>query len=159
MKGLNMNNDSYNNDDGNLLLSFELLHLLQWLIDHEEDELKRLVAKAVKHGYRDTSVTCSDFVEMQVSDPAIQHSIVEFLGLMDTLLFESHNEQDVDEVLSRSAIPALNQIDSSVCNQDVVETSLDKAHAQLQKDPKENVQELLLKELLKRWKPAKKNMN
>lgn len=145
--------------EGNLLLSFELLHLLQWLIDHEGEALKKLVEKAVKAGYKTPGYPSNDFVELQVSDPNIQQSIVEFLSLMDSLLLEAHHEQTVQKTLDHLAVPALNHIDSKICNEEVVQMSLEKASSRMKCHPEQNHQEVVLKELLKRWKPAKKSMN
>lgn len=153
------NNDGFDFSDGNLLLSCELLYLLQHLVENEPEALRGLVAKAVQGGYKHNPIASHDYVEVQVTDPNIQQSIVEFLGLMDSFLFEAHQEQDVKRHIHKNAIPALNQIDSKVCDEETVQMSLEKTSTQLCDKPEESAQDILLKELLKQWKPIKKTIN
>ena len=109
------NNDSFEfNGDGSMLLSYELLYLLQWLMDHEADSLQKLIAKAVSKGYRPATLATNDFVEVQLNDTMLHQSIVEFLGLMDSMLLDLEQEQSIQRVLDRITIPALKQIDSKI---------------------------------------------
>ncbi len=111
-----MNNDGFDfTANGNALLSFELLYLLQWLMEHESDSLKNLIEQATKNGFTKKTMQSNDFVELQFNDPNIQSSIVEFLGLMDSLLIEVESEQFVENILTRTSLPALKQIDSFNC--------------------------------------------
>jgi len=148
-----------NNNNGQFVLSYELLYLLQWLVDHEAEALKKIIARAVRQGFRDSITnTTHDTIELQSSDAHIQNSIADFLSLLDILLLESTNEQGVKKSLERNMIPALNQIDSTICNNETVESSLMKASSKLDTDSNEKLQDALLKELLKQWKPDKKFM-
>lgn len=152
------NHDQFNSDgNGQFVLSYELLYLLQWLIDNESETLKKMINRAIKQGFKEQRMQSNDIVEVQISDN-IQQSIVDFLGLLDTLLMESTNENSVQKVLQSNQIPALNHIDSSVCDNETVQGSLDKTTSKLKGHPEQNAQEILLKELLKRWKPQKKNV-
>lgn len=152
-----MNNDGFDfTADGNALLSFELLYLLQWLIEHETDSLKTLIEQATKNGFKKRTIQSNDFVELQFNDPNIQSSIVEFLGLMDSLLLEIESEHSVENVINRASLPALKQIDSTFCDDDLVQASVEKTTTRLKHHPNENPKETLCRELLRRWKPAKK---
>lgn len=151
-----MKKNTLDNNNGQFVLSYELLYLLQWLVEHESETIKKLIHKAIKQGYRQQADRTNDFVELQVSD-AIQQSIVEFLGMMDAMLIDASQEQDVNKVLHHSLIPAIKHIDSSICDSNMVESSVEKATAHVKLHPEQNAQELLFKELLRRWKPHKKN--
>lgn len=149
--------DSFNVDnEKNIVLSYELLYLLRWLIEHESSALKKLVKKALKSGaLKSTNTTIHDYVEIHISDPNIQQSILEFLGFMDSLLMLVEHEEGT-YLMNNPSIPALNKIDSTICRQEVLQACLEQASLELQSNPNQNIQELLLKELLKRWKPTKK---
>ncbi len=148
-----------NNNNGQFVLSYELLYLLQWLVDHESESLKKIVARAVRQGFRD-SIThkTNDTIELQSSDAHIQNSIADFLSLLDILLIETTNEQGVKKSLERNMIPALNHIDSTICKNETVESSLIKASSKLDHTSNEKLQDALLKEILKQWKPDKKSL-
>lgn len=144
------------NDQGQILLTYELLFLLQWMIEHEADALKKIVVRALKNGFNSPDFRSNEVIEMHISDPTVHESITDFLGLIDSLLLESTAELDMQKNAELTLIPALKQIDSTVCTDDVVQSSLKKTNAQLHSNSKQNAQEILLKELLRRWKPDKK---
>src|SRR6476469_8267229 len=86
----NNNNDIFDDKkESSLLLSYELLQLLQWLMQHEMESLKVLIEKAVHAGYRDHDPQKNNFIELQVSDQHVYQSIIDFLDLMDFLLAET----------------------------------------------------------------------
>lgn len=145
-----------NSNDGQILLTYELLFLLQWIMEHESDALKKIIVRALKNGFDDPDYRSNEVIEMNISDPTIQECIVDFLGLMDSLLLEATTELDMQKNAELSLIPALKHIDSTMCDEEVVQSSLKKTNAQLHSNSKQNAQEILLKELLRRWKPDKK---
>lgn len=144
------------NDQGQVVLSYELLFLLQWIMEREADALKKIVVRALKNGFNSADFKINEVIEMQISDPIVHESIIDFLSLIDSLLLEATTELDVQKHAELTLIPALKQIDSTMCNEDVVQSSLKKANAHLHSNSKQNAQEVLLKELLRRWKPDKK---
>lgn len=144
------------NDQGQILLTYELLFLLQWIMEHESDALKKIIVRALKNGFNDPEFRSNEVIEMQISDPTIHDCIVDFLSLIDSLLLETTTELDMQKNAEMTMIPALKHIDSTICNDDVVQSSLRKTNAQLHSNSKQNAQEILLKELLRRWKPDKK---
>jgi hypothetical protein len=152
-------NNSFNSaNQGQVLLTYELLFLLQWLIEHESEALKKIIVRALKNGFNDPDFRNHDVVEMHITDPSIHQCIVDFLGLLDALLIESTSELAAQKNVERTLIPALNQIDSTICNDETVQGSLKKASNQIHHHPEENLQDILLKELLRRWKPDKKSL-
>lgn len=151
--------DSFNTNNGQFVLSYELLYLLQWLVDHEAEALKKIIARAVRQGFRDSIEKTQDTIELQTSDTQIQNSIADFLSLLDILLIETTNEHGVKKCLERNLIPALNHLDTTICTNDIVESSLVKASSKVDDDSsKESLQDALLKEILKQWKPDKKSV-
>jgi hypothetical protein len=89
----------------------------------------------------------------------IQHSIIEFFSMLETLLLESMKEQAVQKAVEKNLMPTIDHIDSTICDDATVRSSVEKATAKSELQPKANAQELLFKELLKRWKPSKNMMN
>lgn len=155
-----INETTFNhNSDGQVLLTYELLFLLQWIIENESEALKKVVVRSLKNGFNDPDFRNHEVVEMHIADPSIHQCIVDFLGLLDALLIEATTELSMQKNVERNLIPALNHIDSTICNDETIQGSLKKATSQIHHSPEENPQDILLKELLRRWKPDKKSLS
>jgi hypothetical protein len=160
------NNDSSNNNN-QFVISYELLCLLRWLTEHDAERLKKIISRAVVIGLKDELLKMEHFFDKHKKDmpeaehnlEEIQYSIVEFFGLLEALLIESLNEHAVQQAVEKNLMPAIDHIDATVCDNDTVRTSIEKATSKSEWNSKENAQEILFKELLKRWKPQKNVMN
>ncbi len=134
-----------------LVLSYELLQLLEWLIEHEAEALKKIVKRALSKGLNKKLKS-----RELPNASAIQGNVIDFLELLEILLFESNHEVNVSDVIRKNLMPAIDHIDISNFNAATVESSAAIASTKKEKNPNENAEELLFKELLKRWKPKKK---
>ena len=148
-----MKDDMMKPINNQFVISYELLHLLEWIVEHGSHELKQLVGKALAAGLRER-IHYTD-ADMHVAEE-MQDSIVDFFGLLEELLTETINEQAMIKAHEKNLMPALEHIDSTVCDTATVRSSLEKATTKMSKNPNANAQQLLFEELLKRWKPNKK---
>lgn len=139
-------------------LSIELLYLLYWLIEHDPTSLKKLVDHAVKHNFKSEveALLKSHSDDINASFEELQGSVGEFLHFADALLFESMQEHTMKQAVQKKLLPALEHIDSSICDQEIVADSVERATHNLNESNQDNTQELVLKELLKQWQPDKK---
>ncbi len=135
-----------------LVLSYELLQLLEWLMEHETDSLKRIIKRALGKGLNKELKRRPESYESH----ELQGNIIDFLELLEVLLVESGHELNVDSIVRKDLLPAIDHIDTSDFGSGLVESSAAIATTKKEKNPQENAQELLFKELLKRWKPKKK---
>jgi len=149
-KGFIMNNAQF-------VLSYELLALLRWLVDHDSDKLKKIISKSLKSGLQSTLHKLDQTEDAEVLNE-IQHSITDFLHLLEALLAEAISEQVKEKARQQKLLPAVDQIDTNQCDNNTVRFSLEKATSSLVDNPNANAKELLFKELLKRWKPIDKNI-
>ena len=140
-----------------VLLSYELLCLLQWLATHKTDKIKKMISKALVNGL-DHELQKKDTISKFNLTEDIQDGIVDFFTMLESLLLEASEEHAVNKALENNLMPAIGQIDSSICDDATVRSSIEGATSQMQKT-NGNPKELLLKELLKRWKPTDKNKN
>ncbi|KKP35394.1 MAG: hypothetical protein UR26_C0005G0008 [candidate division TM6 bacterium GW2011_GWF2_32_72] len=150
--------DDENSDQ--VVLSYELLHLLRWLIENEQSTLKRLVKKSLKKGLTEAIMQAAKNRDDE-KNPEIHYSITDFFGLMDDLLNEGLIEDASKQVLQQNLLSTIDQIDSSICDTSTLNQSLMQATSELEKNPHQNAKHALYKELLKTWKPfnSKKNIN
>lgn len=150
-----MNHEENNNT--HLTVSHELLLLLQWLITHEEKKLQNIIKKAMKSGLHleldNHSKHKTDAISSNLSE-----TVSDFFSLLEDCLTEvvdnniSHNQH-------QKMVPALDKIDSTVCDSTIIQSSLEKASTEFAKNPERNAHEILFHELLKNWKPDTKIMN
>lgn len=148
---------SLSQNDNQCTLSYELLIVLQWLIDHEAPRLKKLLLKGLACGLKEQLEQHEEYSH-NIDD--MQDSIVEFFGLLETLLAESMNEQTMQQALERNLLPALDHIDSTVCDDATVRFSVERATSKNTVSGDEKPQDVLFRELLRHWKPHnKKELN
>jgi len=138
-----------------VLLSYELLCLLQWLATHQTDKLKKMISKALIN-VLDNELQKKDTISQFGLAEDVQEGIVDFFTILESLLLEASEEHSVKKALENNLMPAIGQIDSSVCDDATVRSSIEGATSQINTTD-ENPKELLFKELLKRWKPTNKN--
>lgn len=146
-----MSNQQNNAPGDQFVLSYELLKLMRRIVEHHDEEFKQFISMVV----------AKQLLESRDSAEAInqedaQYAITDFLGLIEVLLMEIRNEQAINTVLQRQLMPAVDHIDTSSCDQQTIATSIMDATQKFEKNPRKNPQELLYKELLRNWKPAKK---
>jgi hypothetical protein len=149
-----MDNENILKSDGQFILSFELLQLIEWLIEHQPEELKKLIHRSLSQGLNNNILKAEEILE-SYSPEDMQNSVIDFFGLMEVLLLDALNERTHENVHTQF-IPMVNQIDQSFCDSTVVSSSIEKATTSLEKNSKQDPQAVLYKELLKNWKPKKK---
>jgi hypothetical protein len=151
-----INDESFERGDRyQFVISYELLMLLEWLIDHEHESLRALIKRAVDQGFPGHGVR-----HMRGNPEDLQQNIVEFFDLLDSMLGQVVSEDEAENALQRSLVPAINNIDSTMYDSGAFMTSVAKATAAAGRAKGVSAKEVLCKELLKRWKPHKKaNMN
>ncbi len=141
--------------DEQFSMSHELILLLQWLIEHDAERLKKLVDRAVTHGYAQhiQRIKNGDFQE---SLENAHDAVLLFFSALETMLIESLHEQSSSKTLVNNLLPALDLIDSMACDDAIVQESLEKVTTKIGNVQKTARQEILLREILKNWKPNKK---
>lgn len=143
--------------DNQLELSYELLYLLAWLCQYEVPALKKMIDRAVKHGLKHEYFDVDPAVMDAESYNNIQMSIVDFFALLEGLLMEAINDEAMNQTTQSDLTPMVEKIDSAAWDTATMQHSLEKTSQKMAHRPEANPKEILLKELLKRWKPQKKS--
>lgn len=145
-----MSNQHNNAPSDQFILSYELLKLMREIVEHHDDEFKQFLASILARQ------TESSQHEEPLSGEELQFAITDFLSLMEVLLIEIRNEEVTSSLLQRQLMPAVDHIDTANIDRETIANSIIDATAKFEKNPAKNPQELLFKELLRNWKPAKK---
>jgi len=154
--------------DNQFVISYELICLLKWLAYNNSSKMKKIIKKALESGLREELLKKNNIIDQSFGETTegpesaledIQMSMLDFFAMLEELLIESLDEQAVENALEKNLMPAIDQIDSSVCDDATVRFSIEKATSKREKNKSpQHLKETLLKELLKRWKPRKKNI-
>jgi len=143
--------------DEQFAISFELLCLLRWLIEHESDKFKKMVTKAVAQGLTQKLEHITGFSDNEALEDA-QENMIEFFSSLESILVDTLQEQARTTANEKKLMPALEQIDTTICDDTVLKFSLERARNKIVRNPEKNSQEILLKEILKNWNPNKKEV-
>lgn len=161
MKGMFMDRENFlleiTDKDEQFAVSYELLCLLRWLVEHDSDRLKKMVSRAVAKGLNEKIQHIQAYDDQEALEDA-HDNMIEFFSTLESLLIETIQEQSVQNNVQKGLIPVIEYIDSTACEDSLVQESIEKVHTQLSCKSNENVQEVFLKEMLKNWKPVKKNV-
>jgi len=144
--------------DEQFAISYELICLLKWILDHDTNKLKKIVTKSLSSGLKEKLRDKNYFSNEENVLEDIHQTILEFFVIMEDILLEALSEEAIKTALEQDLIPDIEKIDSTVCDDATVRFSVEKATSKIDKNPKEDPKDLLFKELLKRWKPNKKNI-
>ena len=151
-----MNKDSFSHDSNTqFALSYELLHLLRWLGEHDTEKLKKIISKAVAHGLHDTIQKTTSLADPKTLED-MHHGIIDFFELLDTLLSEAINHHVEQKAREKNLLPTIDHLDSSLFDTETLRCSVEKTTKKLDTNPHINPKEQLCKELLKQWKPLNK---
>jgi len=149
------NQNSYTNLESSsekLTLSYELLQLMEWLVDHEADALKKIIIRAFRNGFYDSIIK----TQKTNSPEIMQNNIVDFLSLLEMLLYETANEQAASNVIQKNKIPMVDHVDTLTIDPSSLRSTAAVVASKIERNPKTDAKEILFKELLKRWKPSTK---
>lgn len=145
-------NDQFNQTN-QFVITYELLSLLLWIIEHEDEALVKIVKKAFASGLQDEMKRDQPVNDAQLLEEA-QQGIIDFFGMLESHMLEAMHEQSIQRALEKNLLPAIDHIDTAICDNATVRMSVEKATSSTQ-DSNETAKEILYKELLKRWKPGK----
>lgn len=151
-------NDQFNDNSSQLVLSRELLTLLRWLLENDALRIQRLVEKAVQSGLDDQIRKELNDTTFNEAEAEAHLSIIEFLGLLEASLFEAMKESTARKAAQKKLLPAIEQIDNTVCDDETVRFSIEKAIERSNFSSDEHSKEVLFKELLRHWKPQNKKV-
>ncbi|MFC1842644.1 hypothetical protein ACFLYU_03235 [Candidatus Dependentiae bacterium] len=170
-------NIDFQENENQLVISFELICLLKWILENEDHKMKKIIEKALHSGLKE-ELNKKALLSKELMLDDIQMVLLDFFDMMETLLIDSLGQHAIKKVLEKKLMPSIDQIDSSVCDDATIRFSIEKAASKLEKNPQENftpendsiennspennnqknAKNILMEELLKRWKPRNKNM-
>lgn len=139
--------------DNQFVISYELLALLLWIIEHEDETLSNLVKKAFASGLKDKMPQNIQINDAHLLEEA-QQAIIDFFSIMESHMIESMHEQSVQKAIAKNLLPSIDQIDTAVCDDETVRLSVENT-TNMPTNSNETPKETLCRELLRNWNPQK----
>lgn len=133
-------------EEYNIVVSAELLQVLQWILEHEQDLLKSLIKKALHD-------TPHEFVQPPTTPEDMKAHITEFFAMLDALIQEVDQEELAQHDFNHFLVPAINHVDVTQCNAETIAKSINKLSATAGVKTSPQAKEIFCKALLRNWTP------
>lgn len=134
------------------VISYELLHLLHWLLKYEEAELSKLVTQAFVKGYEEKLKQQNLYDQIQHGDDVL-NSIVDFFNFLEQHIATIGSTQHSSKITDQHLMKTLDQIDPKRFDYDTIKSTVLATADKIKPKNKEEAKNLFLKELLKQWDP------
>jgi hypothetical protein len=133
-------------------ISKDVIRIFKWLMEYEPEALKKIIIKAINKGIKNDK----DLVHQ---DPAtLNNYILDFFIMLENIFYEILTDSMSNSELDKKLLSIIDQFDLNSYNLDDVELSILKVNNDKNlKKSNEQLKSILCKEILKRWKPAKKD--
>lgn len=144
-------------DSDQFVISYELIHLLHWIIKYEPELLRDLITKSFLQGIEDSLEQNKGLYAQLTNADNMHNSIVDFLNFAENHISIMTETEAVKQVMHKSMMPVMNRCDSQIVDREVVKSSFLTAveKGKISEDSDASQQQFF-KELLKQWKPSKK---
>lgn len=143
-----------NTDSTQLTVSYELLLLLNWIIIHEKDRFKKIIDKSLKTGLLvELEKTHMTDASNDALISRLQGNVADFFNLLELLLHNAVSESLEKTASQQKLMDTIDHIDGTMCDAETIRTSMHTVSSTLNNSSSLNAKELLLKEVLKKWKP------
>lgn len=153
-----MNQGPFDHDNNQFVVSYELLQLFSWLLEHEQESMRKLINKVIKNGLRERIVQSKHQDDQEANDLLQQH-ILDLFGLLDAMVYDGIHHDEFTRLMQKNLMPAIDHVDSQTYGATYgssLAQSIETAASAIEIHPEKDAKAILCKELLKNWKPAKK---
>lgn len=144
------------NSEDQFVISYEMLSLLQSLLQYEKQALQTILKRAYTKGKEITS-THTDIVKQAEFDEHVRYGVSDFFDFLELELQALTQEQAHEKIINSQLLKTLDHIDPMRFEQAMIHNSMKKTAQKINSYDEQPFKEQFLKELLKQWKPKEKN--
>ena len=149
-----MTNKPFLENDDQFIVSYELLHILQWLLTYEREAFTQLVQNAYIQGTQGIKNNSDVYEQMEESD-YLQDSVLEFFSFLEKEVGMIANAESIKHIMQKNLLKTLDHIDPKVFDPAIIQESMQVTAEKVHHRRNYQAKELFLKELLKKWHPKK----
>lgn len=141
--------------EGDIILSFELLVLINWLMQNEKQMLNNLIKHALKNGLAEEFEKISGIDNIEVNEQ-FYTTVISFLLFMEDGLVQNLSKIKIDRNSKDDIFPVLNKIDMKDINIKPIFSGA--KHSTTTSIDTEETKNILFHQILKNWKPNKNDL-
>jgi len=141
--------------EGDIVLSFELLVLINWLMQNEKQMLNNLIKHALKNGLAEEFEKISGIDNIEVNEQ-FYTTVISFLLFMEDGLVQNLSQIKIDRNSKDDIFPVLNKIDMKDINIKPIFSGA--KHSTTASVDTEETKNILFHQILKNWKPNKNDL-
>lgn len=142
-------------EGGEIVLSFELLVLINWLMQNERQMLNNLIKHALKNGLAQEFEKISDMDNIEVNEQ-FYTTIISFLLFMEDGLVQNLSQIKISKDTHDDIFPVLKKIDMKDINIKPIFSGV--KQSQTASVDTEETKNVLFHQILKNWKPNKNDL-
>ena len=132
-----------------LVLSQDLLQLLEWLLQYNQEGINNLVKQALQRGLADKLKKSGNNYPIEDA----HYTIIDFLEMLENSLAEGVQNQALNDLGKKKLVQAINRIDTTNCSKATIESSAALVGNRSVDSTQDEAKSELCKELLRRWNP------
>ena len=144
--------------DVDISISVELLMLLEWLTKNERNLLDSIVKNSLKNGLSSRLNDINDLENDELAE-RFYPTIIDFLLTIESCLIENMQREEERTFTDQDFLPVIKKISFTDINLKTIYQSTNQANKKIKsyKNKKADSQKILIEQLLKNWKPNKKD--
>lgn len=145
-------------ESSDIVLSFELFVLINWLVQNERPMLNNLIKHALKNGLAEEFEKISGLDTIEVNEQ-FYTTVISFLLFMEDGLVQNLSKIKIDKNSKDDIFPVLNKIDMKNINiKPIFSGTKHSATANGNNRNTEESKNILFHQILKNWKPNKNDL-
>lgn len=155
-----MNDNFPYESNSQLTISYELLCLLKWLVEHDNGTLKMIIEDAIQQGAltQENQKKIDSYANSEHAS-SIQESVIDFFYILEEYLQQASQEHAQRSMKVNALMPTIDHIDATLYDTKALQTSVEQVAQSLDKNPDKNPKQLLYEELLAQWQPHEKTIH
>src|SRR3989339_1016648 len=151
-----MTKKTFLESDDQFIVSYELLHILQWLLTYEKEAFTQLVEQAYMQGSQNiNNSNDNDFDEQTEESEYLQNSVLDFFNFLEKEVTLIANAESIKHIMQKNLLKTLDHIDPKVFDPAIIQESMQVTAEKVNPERNHQAKDYFLKALLKKWHPKK----
>src|SRR3989339_726291 len=141
-------------NDDQFIVSYELLHILQWLLTYEKEAFTDLVQQAYIQGTQSLKNN-NDLYEQIEESEYLQNSVLDFFNFLEKEVNTITHAESIKHIMQKNLLKTLDHIDPKVFDPAIIQESMQVTAEKVNPERNHQAKDYFLKALLKKWHPKK----
>ncbi|AXK60277.1 hypothetical protein [Candidatus Chromulinivorax destructor] len=149
-----MTKKTFLESDDQFIVSYELLHILQWLLTYEKEAFSQLVEQAYIKGSQSMQSNSEVYEQIEESED-LQNSVLDFFNFLEKEVSIVAHAESIKHIMQKNLLKTLDHIDPKVFDAAIIQESMQVTAEKINPQRNHQAKDYFLKQLLKKWHPKK----